>query len=155
MIRIYACRKPADSMIYKHSALHFECTHCGACCQGGDEHYVAINRADLTRIRRYLGISEAWLKRRYVRFFSPSFYTLRFTDKNHCVFLNRDNTCRIYAVRPVQCRTYPWWPELLASKKAWHQEARRCEGIDNGKRVAVNRIIASLRQQLAFEEDSE
>ena len=45
-----------------------------------------------------------------------------------CVFL-RDNRCSIYPVRPKQCRTFPWWPEVVESKEAWEDTARRCEGI--------------------------
>ena len=36
-----------------------------------------------------------------------------------CVFLKEDpergrKTCSIYPVRPLQCRTWPFWPENLA-----------------------------------------
>jgi Fe-S-cluster containining protein len=49
-----------------------------------------------------------------------------------CVFLGEGRRCRIYAVRPAQCRTYPFWPEL-ETRQAWRDEARRCEGILLGK----------------------
>ena len=31
--------------------------------------------------------------------------------------------------RPKQCRSYPWWPRLLASPEEWHKEEAKCEGI--------------------------
>ena len=40
--------------------------------------------------------------------------------------------CTIQAVKPAQCRTYPFWPELLQSRGAWESEKGRCEGIDLG-----------------------
>ena len=40
-----------------------------------------------------------------------------------CVFLN-DQKCRIYEARPVQCSTYPFWPNLLESEAAWDEEVR-------------------------------
>jgi Fe-S-cluster containining protein len=48
-----------------------------------------------------------------------------------CIFLRPDNTCRIHAARPVQCRTYPWWPELMDARQ-WRAEAEQiCEGFDH------------------------
>jgi hypothetical protein len=35
----------------------------------------------------------------------------------------------VYSARPLQCSTYPWWPELLSSSE-WREEgASVCEGI--------------------------
>ena len=53
-----------------------------------------------------------------------------------CVFLRRDEQgkalCSIYAVRPKQCRTWPFWPDNLRSKKSWTAAARTCPGIKKG-----------------------
>ncbi|CAM9763325.1 unnamed protein product [Chrysoparadoxa australica] len=41
-----------------------------------------------------------------------------------CTFLGSDGrTCGIYEERPVQCRTYPYWPRLIKSKEDWMAEA--------------------------------
>jgi Fe-S-cluster containining protein len=52
-------------------------------------------------------------------------------DSDACIFLDQEtNHCTVYGARPLQCATYPWWPELVQSRKAWAQEARQvCEGI--------------------------
>ena len=52
---------------------------------------------------------------------------------------------RVYPVRPLQCRTYPFWPEVLASRQAWQREARRCEGINRGRAVPAGRIRRQLK----------
>lgn len=39
-----------------------------------------------------------------------------------CVFLGIDNACTIHEVRPVQCSTYPWWPDLMQDEAAWQWE---------------------------------
>jgi Fe-S-cluster containining protein len=45
-----------------------------------------------------------------------------------CIFLDRTtNHCQIYPVRPVQCRTYPFWPTVTASVASWNAECRRLE----------------------------
>ena len=49
-----------------------------------------------------------------------------------CVFLAEDGrSCSIYSQRPVQCRTYPWWPKTLENEDAWLLEQGNCEGINN------------------------
>jgi Fe-S-cluster containining protein len=49
-----------------------------------------------------------------------------------CIFLDRTtNQCQIYPVRPVQCRTYPFWPTVTASVQSWNDECRRLEIMTN------------------------
>lgn len=140
-------------MIHKKTSLNFECTQCGACCCGDENHFIAVSSFDLENICKHIEISMAWLRRRYVSSLEQNRYTIRIGDNGRCVFLRNDNSCRIYPVRPVQCRTYPWWPEILHSKSSWNAEAVRCEGINAGKKIPVSRIMASLRQQLKFEKE--
>lgn len=128
---------------YRRAALRFSCTGCGACCTGGADHEVAVNPAERETIRRFLGLSNSWFRRRYL---------VRDGDRNgirlgrdgRCPFLGRDNRCRIYPVRPRQCRTYPWWPELVEHRQTWLAEGRRCEGINRGEVVPLARIERTL-----------
>jgi len=48
------------------------------------------------------------------------------------VFLvdGRETACSIYAARPEQCRSWPFWPELLRSPQALREAARLCPGIE-------------------------
>ena len=110
------------------------------------EYYVAVTPVERRRIRQYLGISVAWFKRRYLMRFEDGDESLRW-EGDRCAFLDDDKRCRIYPVRPVQCRTYPFWPELVESKFAWRAEARRCEGINRGEIVPVARMRHALREQ--------
>lgn len=48
-----------------------------------------------------------------------------------CTFLD-GNKCTVHEVKPIQCRTYPFWPEVLESKAAWAAESLECEGIARG-----------------------
>ena len=142
-------------MPFSHSKLRFECSQCGLCCCGGDDYYVAINQADMKRLCDYLDISLKWLKQRYVAHLGHALYTIRMNQKGCCVFLQSDNSCNIYPVRPVQCRTYPFWPELLDSRKSWNLESRRCEGINRGNIVPLKTVKSALKKQSRFEEDNE
>lgn len=40
-----------------------------------------------------------------------------------CVFLDQGGQCSIYAARPVQCKTYPFWPSMLTDSQAWAEES--------------------------------
>lgn len=66
-------------------------------------------------------------------------------DNFDCVFL-KDNKCQVYMARPVQCRTYPWWPENLTSEESWMMAAMECEGIsDEGTLVPLEEIQERLK----------
>ena len=47
-----------------------------------------------------------------------------------CTFLNPIGQCSIYDVRPIQCRTYPFWPSILKNKQTWEEEAVLPDDID-------------------------
>lgn len=119
--------------------LRFQCTGCGGCCTGRGEHYIAVAAAEQNLIQRYLGISRSWFRRRYLVFYEDGIASLRW-ERDRCVFLDGDRRCRIYAVRPAQCRGYPFWPEVVASQAAWDSEARRCEGIGRGAIIPLTEI---------------
>ena len=104
----------------------FACTGCGKCCTGRGSYVIEVSRREQRRIQRFLGISWDWLRRRYVFRFDDERESVRMHANGDCVFLGEGKRCRIYAVRPGQCRTYPFWPEL-ETRQAWHAEARRCE----------------------------
>ena len=120
----------------------FACTGCGECCTGRGSYVIEISRAEQRRLQNFLGISWDWLRRRYVFRFDDETEGIRMHPNGDCVFLGADRRCRIYSVRPKQCRTYPFWPELV-SRKAWRVEAQRCEGIGRGP------VISRVRWELA------
>jgi len=133
---------------YEQARLRFQCTGCGECCTGGADYHVFMDDKEAEAIRRHLGLSSAWFKRRYLRRTVEGERVLNNGGGGRCVFLNPENRCRIYAVRPLQCRTYPYWPETLNSRTAWRREARRCEGIGRGERIPLARIRAALRKHM-------
>jgi Fe-S-cluster containining protein len=67
-----------------------------------------------------------------------------------CEFLvrQRDGTtrCAIHAVRPLQCRTWPFWKPNLSSPRAWASAARFCPGINQGEHHALPLIQDALRR---------
>jgi Fe-S-cluster containining protein len=129
---------------FEHNPLRFECTRCGACCTGGADEHVFLAEAEARAIGRHLGLSWRAFVRRYLSRTADGERVARMTGEGRCVFLRADGGCGVYPVRPLQCRTYPFWPELVASGSAWRREARRCEGIERGARVPLGVIRAAL-----------
>jgi len=129
--------------------LRFECTMCGDCCTGPPG-YVSFTDDEARTIARRLGISKAAFYRDYAHK-GPRGWSLnevRAERGYDCVFLDRATVpgkavCGLYEDRPLQCRTFPWWPENLESPKAWARAARSCEGIGRGNLVPIEEIRVS------------
>jgi hypothetical protein len=107
--------------------LKFTCKECGKCCTGFPG-YVWVKESEIKEIAELLAISEDEMKKKYLRRVGGS-WALKEMPRNYdCVFL-QDRRCKIYARRPHQCRTFPWWNTLLSSKEEWEKAARYCEGM--------------------------
>ena len=78
-----------------------DCLQCGNCCKTTPP---IFTRKDVKRIAKYLNTTPKAFERAY---------TIEDVDgqlvgiRVPCTFLNEDNTCSIYEVRPLACRTYP------------------------------------------------
>src|SRR3954447_20821701 len=103
--------------------LRFECQPgCTRCC---DQHgSVYITEDDLVRIAGYVGMSPAEFEAKYV-YRTRWQVRLRKPRRSQCHFLTPTG-CSIHAVKPVQCRLYPFWPELVEYRDVWAYEARKC-----------------------------
>ena len=145
-------------MYYKKAALKFSCAGCGACCHGRKDAYILRKENEAKKIRAFLKLSSAWFRRRYLvrldNMQSQNTLGIRIDNNGKCVFLDDKKKCRICSVRPVQCKTYPFWPELVQTRNAWMTESERCEGIGRGQRVEVQVIERRITQCLSYFHDS-
>jgi len=130
------------------AGLAFECQGCGRCCAGPEEGYVWVTDEDVARIAEFLGISEKRMRDSYVRRVGKRLSLRESKPSNDCVFLDRDEegkrTCAIYSVRPVQCRTWPFWPGNLRNPEDWCEAAHRCQGMNRGRLYSFNEIETRL-----------
>jgi hypothetical protein len=55
--------------------------------------------------------------------------------------------CSIYPVRPVQCRTWPFWNINLKSPDNWNTEAMTCPGMNCGELHDFESIEDRRKQQ--------
>ena len=115
--------------------LQFECQRgCTKCCEV--QGYVYITEDDLQRIAKYLRMAAADFEAQYV-FRTKHLLRLRKPGGGKtCGFL-KDGGCSIHAVKPVQCKVYPFWPEMVEDRDVWNDEATRCPGIGKGPLIQI------------------
>ncbi|MBI4718428.1 MAG: YkgJ family cysteine cluster protein [Planctomycetes bacterium] len=114
--------------------LRFSCTQCGNCCSG-EPGYVWATKEEISRIAAFLGRTDGWLDKQHLRRVGLR-YSLTEKPDGDCVFLKRENgksLCTIYDVRPLQCRTWPFWDENLRTPEAWDAAHVKCPGMNSGK----------------------
>ena len=127
--------------------LAFECLQCGRCCAGPEPGYIWVQPAEIESAAKFLGITPHQFADRYVRA-EGSAMTILENQHNDCVFLHSAGctgsarSCAIYPVRPMQCRTWPFWKFNLSSPKAWCLAADRCPGINKGRLNNLQDIAA-------------
>ena len=124
--------------------LQFDCQQCGNCCtfEGGA---VYGDESEFKKIASHLNLSLKEFYDRYT-FIDKGQASLKSVAAGPCIFY--DSGCSIYEVRPNQCRSYPFWPEILKSNYRWNQEAKSCKGIHSGKFWSSDEIKEQLDSQI-------
>jgi Fe-S-cluster containining protein len=125
--------------------LAFSCQQCGNCCSGPASGYVWVTLEDIDNIANYRNEPVEDFKRKYVRKIGRRYSLIEKKPSHDCVFLEKKDGkigCSIYSHRPIQCRTWPFWPELLKSPDHWNNAATGCPGINRGKLYPVEMITA-------------
>lgn len=124
--------------------LRFECQRgCVNCCdQSG---YVYLTEDDLTRAAKFTGMPRRAFEKKFVY---RTRHQMRFRkprDKQ-CPFLV-EGGCGIHPAKPTQCRTFPFWPELVESRAEWKRTARFCPGIGKGPLIQIGTALEIAREQ--------
>ena len=76
------------------------------------------------------------LKRKYLKRVMTRTSIIEHPATKDCIFLEKEGNkkiCKIYPVRPNQCRKWPFWPENLSSANKWNNAAQKCDGINRGR----------------------
>lgn len=122
-----------------HAGLRFRCTGCGNCCTGAPG-YVWVNKPEIAALAEALGMSVERFEAQFVRQVGLRKSLIELADGD-CVFYDRPGRrCRVYRVRPRQCRTWPFWPSNLRSAAAWAEMAETCPGANHGPLVPADEI---------------
>jgi uncharacterized protein len=122
--------------------LRFTCQPgCVRCCE--QKGFVYLTEQDLLRTAAYLGLTPKAFEKKYVY---RTRHTLRFRKPRdrQCPFLL--GGCTIHPVKPVQCRLFPYWPELVEEAAAWNATAQWCPGIGQGPLIQIGTAIETASE---------
>jgi uncharacterized protein len=106
-----------------------KCAECGGRCCTGESGYIYLSRDEIEDIAAFLELSLEMFGQKYL--FQKGYkYSLKervYEGSHDCIFYDRkSNGCKIYAVRPKQCRTFPFWEYFKTRVDALKLE---CPGI--------------------------
>ena len=128
------------------AGLAFECAECGVCCAGPVEGYVWVTDKEIAAIAEHLAITDEQMRRKYVRRVHGRSSLVEKNLGKDCIFLRPRGPdargCAIYPVRPLQCRTWPFWPSNIESPDTWALAQIKCRGINRGKLHTCDEIDA-------------
>jgi Fe-S-cluster containining protein len=137
-----------DDLFYA-KGLCFSCTRCSSCCRF-DPGYVFLSKKDADSLARALDMTYTDFVEVYCRWVDGYEGKARLSLKEKanydCIFWKEG--CTVYAERPGQCRTFPFWPDILRSGETWNNAALSCPGIGKGERIDPSYIERRLWEQL-------
>ncbi|MDO4551476.1 MAG: YkgJ family cysteine cluster protein [Planctomycetia bacterium] len=129
---------PAE--LWYRDGLKFECCGCGSCCTGSPG-YVWVNEEEIDALAQHFQLSSAEFEEIYVRKVGRR-KSLREFQNYDCVFFDRFfKNCKIYLLRPRQCRTWPFWNSNLETEDDWDTISRRCPGCNRGETIPLEEIL--------------
>jgi Fe-S-cluster containining protein len=122
--------------------LAFSCTRCGACCTGAPG-YVWVSLDEIEQLARFRGETTEEFSARYVRQVGDNFSLIE-RPGGDCIFWDKAAGCTVYPARPVQCRTWPFWPENVETPEDWEHITRVCPGSGKGRLYSAEEIVESI-----------
>ena len=137
---------------FYQNGLRFSCQNSGKCCVSrGQWGYVYLTLQDRRDLARELKMSTAEFTRKYTAKEGGFFYLKENPEGPKCLFLH-NNKCGVDGVRPTQCRTWPFWPEVM-NPKAWRREVVDfCPGANKGRLYTAPEIKKQILEQKESEQ---
>lgn len=97
--------------LHEEAFSKIDCLDCANCCKN---HSPTFKTPDIKRISKYLRMRESEFIDQYLKMDEDNDMVLKGSP---CTFLNSDNTCQIYDVRPSDCARYPYTDEDVFVKR--------------------------------------
>lgn len=131
----------------------FQCQGSGKCCTShGEFGYVFLTLEDRRRIAAHLKIRTSEFTKKYCQKSGTVWHLIESPGQPDCLFL-KNKACSIYESRPTQCRTWPFWPEVM-SPKSWAKDVVNfCPGVGKGPLIKKEEIEKILNQQIQSEKE--
>jgi len=113
--------------LQEQAPFSFDCHRCGHCCRVGHGQ-VWVTEQDVAAMATQLELPIDAFVLRFVRRVDGRL-SIREESDGSCALLDGGNHCVVYEQRPDQCRTFPYWPQLMVEGNALEQAAGYCLGI--------------------------
>jgi len=115
---------------YEYKFNPLECETCGGRCCTGESGYIWAKYDEIEKMSHFVNLSiedfaTMYLKKVKHRY---SLVEKKLDDNNYaCIFFDEKmKCCSIYEVRPLQCRTFPFWEQFKNDKD---EVIKECPGI--------------------------
>ncbi|QQO08149.1 YkgJ family cysteine cluster protein [Breznakiella homolactica] len=138
----------ADKPFYSQG-LPFSCQRCSSCCRH-DPGFVFLSEKDVNKLARALKMRYISFVETFCRWIPAGGGTEQLSLKElsnfDCVFWKEG--CTVYESRPLQCRTFPFWHSIVASRDYWDIYKQDCPGIGRGPVRSMAEIDSCLAQRV-------
>ncbi|MFO0956868.1 MAG: YkgJ family cysteine cluster protein [Isosphaeraceae bacterium] len=134
----------ANEQPWYRDGLQFACTRCGDCCTGAPG-FVWVSAEEIGALAGHLGLTIDEFGRRFLRRVGDRISLIE-RPNGDCTFWDARRGCTVYPSRPVQCRTWPFWSENLATPQDWEETRSRCPGAGRGDWFGLDEIEAAARR---------
>jgi Fe-S-cluster containining protein len=129
---------PANSPWYE-DGLQFTCSQCGDCCTG-DPGVVWVDDNDIEQIAEYLDKPVGEIRLFHTRPVRGRVSLTEFQNGDCTFFDPVGRKCKVYPVRPGQCRTWPFWKSNIDSKQKWDEVCESCPGAGTGQFFSLEEV---------------
>jgi Fe-S-cluster containining protein len=138
---------------FLNDGVKFQCQGSGKCCTShGEFGFVFLTLKDRRATAKYLEISTREFTLNYCEKKNDFFHLIERPNNPDCLFF-KNKCCGIYPARPTQCRTWPFWPEIM-NAKAWKKEiVQFCPGANKGKVWTYPEIKEQMDKQKKSEKE--
>lgn len=125
-----------------HDGINFNYHQCGNCCTlpGGS---VTASEADLRKISNFLNINFGEFLNKYT-FNYKGLVSIKSFPNGPCIFYK--DGCTVYEVRPTQCQTFPFGPEIMKDKTRLENVQEICSGIYCGQFWTKEEISKEIKK---------
>ena len=123
--------------------LRFECTQCGNCCSGPQTGFVWVDEAEILALATAMDMQDRLeeFEKKFLRRIGTRLSLVEYSDGD-CIFLDpKSRGCSVYAARPGQCRSWPFWHGNLQAPQTWALAARSCPGCNHGPLFKLDQIL--------------
>jgi Fe-S-cluster containining protein len=104
---------------------------------------VWVSREEIEELAQYRGEKIQEFSKKFVRRVGQR-YSLVERPGGDCVFWDAQEGCTVYPARPVQCQTWPFWPENVETPEDWKHTTEVCPGSGRGRVHTAEEIIERI-----------